>query len=259
MMGTDVALLVDSAPVILLDIEGTTTSISFVKDVLFPYVRINLEEYLISHWGEPELLDDIKALRKQAQDDVTNGVEDVKLIPESTKIEEVKSAILDNVLQQMDKDRKTTALKQLQGHIWRTAYQSNSIKGHVYPDVVPALQHWCKKGKRIYIYSSGSVEAQKLLFGYSEEGDLLQYFSGHFDTLVGNKTESSSYAAIANTIGIAHDKVVFFTDVVKEAKAAVSSGMNALLVEREGNQPLTEDDKCNYPTITSFKEALLTN
>lgn len=256
MLKHDIPKLVESASVILLDIEGTTTSISFVKDQLFPYVRNHLEEYINTHWDEPELQDDIKALKEQLQEDLKMEIADVQLIPESESIANIKKAILANVFQQMDKDRKTTALKQLQGHIWKAAYISNSIQGHLYPDVVPALQQWCNEGKLIYIYSSGSVQAQKLLFGYSQEGDLLKFFSGHFDTLVGGKTEPSSYSEIANQIGVSSNKVLFFTDVPKEAKAAVASGMNAVLVERDGNLPLTVHDKQTYPSVTSFKEAL---
>ncbi|XP_057177629.1 enolase-phosphatase E1 [Triplophysa rosa] len=124
----------------------------------------------------------------------------------------------------MAADRKTTALKQLQGHMWRAAYLMGKIKGEVYPDVVPAIRQWRHHGLQIYIYSSGSVEAQKLLFGYSVEGDLLDLFDGHFDTNIGAKVESKSYENIAEKIGCQPEEIMFLTDVTRERSAEDAGG-----------------------------------
>ncbi|XP_039395246.1 enolase-phosphatase E1 isoform X2 [Mauremys reevesii] len=158
--------------VILLDIEGTTTPITYVKDTLFPYIRDNVKEYLCAHWEEEECQQDISLLRKQAEED--SNLEGVVPIPLETgngedEVEQVIQAVVDNVHWQMSLDRKTTALKQLQGHMWRAAYATGLMKGEFFQDVVPAIRKWREAGMKVYIYSSGSVEAQKLLFGYSTE------------------------------------------------------------------------------------------
>ncbi|XP_066852747.1 enolase-phosphatase E1 isoform X2 [Anser cygnoides] len=157
---------------ILLDVEGTTTPIAFVQETLFPYVRDNLRDYLRAHWEEEECQRDVGLLRKQAQEDA--GLDGAVPIPLESgsgdeELERVIQAVVDNVLWQMALDRKTTALKQLQGHMWRAAYTTGHVKGEVFEDVVPAIRKWREAGMKVYIYSSGSVEAQKLLFGYSTE------------------------------------------------------------------------------------------
>uniref|UniRef100_A0A6I8SVV5 Enolase-phosphatase E1 n=1 Tax=Xenopus tropicalis TaxID=8364 RepID=A0A6I8SVV5_XENTR len=202
--------------VILLDIEGTTTPITFVKDVLFPYVKENIKKYLLEHWQEKECQEDVTQLQKQAEKDshldgfvpIPSGVSD-------NTTEHMIQAVVDNVYWQMSFDRKTTALKQLQGHIWRSAYISGQLKGEVYEDVVPSIRQWRELGIKLYIYSSGSIDAQKLLFGYSIEGDLLKLLDGHFDTNIGHKVESKSYRNIADNIGCLPENILFLTDVVK--------------------------------------------
>lgn len=163
--------------VILLDIEGTTTPIAFVKDILFPYVKENVEEYLQAHWEEEECQQDVRLLRKQAEEDSHldgavpipaasgNGADDPQWMIQ---------AVVDNVYWQMSLDRKTTALKQLQGHMWRAAFKAGHMKAEFFEDVVPAVRKWREAGMKVYVYSSGSVEAQKLLFGHSTEGDILE-------------------------------------------------------------------------------------
>ncbi|XP_019339471.1 enolase-phosphatase E1 isoform X1 [Alligator mississippiensis] len=203
---------------ILLDIEGTTTPIAFVKDTLFPYIRDNVQEYLRVHWEEEECQQDVSLLRKQAEED-SNLAGVVPIPPETGTREEdserVIEAVVDNVHWQMSLDRKTTALKQLQGHIWKAAYTTGQVKGEVFEDVVPAIRKWREAGMKVYIYSSGSVEAQKLLFGYSTEGDILELFDGHFDTKIGHKVESESYKRIAASIGCSTDNILFLTDVTQ--------------------------------------------
>ncbi|XP_041055070.1 enolase-phosphatase E1 [Carcharodon carcharias] len=247
--------------VFLLDIEGTTTPISFVKDVLFPYVKRNVKGYLHTHWHEKECQEDVELLRKQAKDD--NQFDGAVLIPEchsgeNADKEQAIKAVINYILWQMSQDRKTTALKQLQGHMWTEAYVRGEVKGEVYEDVSPAIKKWRKAGKKVYIYSSGSVEAQKLLFGYSVEGDLLELFDGHFDTKIGSKVEMESYRRIAQNIGCSTGNILFLTDVTKEARAAGQAGVQVTLVVRPGNTELTEEETSDS-IITSFSELLLSD
>ncbi|XP_042192896.1 enolase-phosphatase E1 [Callorhinchus milii] len=246
--------------VLLLDIEGTTTPISFVQDVLFPYIKKHVKGYLQEHYEEKECQEDIQLLKKQAADDqrllqVAAPPPD-SLLGENASKEQAIEEVVDNVLRQMSQDRKTTALKQLQGHMWRAAYASGEVKGEVYEDVVPAIKEWRKAGKKVYIYSSGSVEAQRLLFGHSSEGDLLELFNGHFDTKIGSKVEMESYKQIAQSIGCSTDTILFLTDVTKEARAAEQAGLHVTIVVRPGNAELTEAEKSYYKCVTSFSEVL---
>ncbi|XP_049812121.1 enolase-phosphatase E1 [Schistocerca nitens] len=241
------------ANVVLVDIEGTTTSIDFVKNTLFPYVRKNLDVYLKSKWNDAEFKEDLKLLQEQSKQDEADGTEGFVKIPEGVS-EDISEDVKKNVLWQMNLDRKTKALKQLQGHIWRDAYKKGEVKAHVYPDVAPALKSWKLSGKDIYVYSSGSVEAQKLLFGHTQDGDLLELFSGYFDTAVGPKVEESSYSNIVKSVKCKSEEIIFFTDVPKEARAAKSAGLQAVIVVREGNLPITDEDKLEFPVIKSFDD-----
>ncbi|XP_056592633.1 enolase-phosphatase E1 [Triplophysa dalaica] len=241
----------------LLDIEGTTTPITFVKDILFPYIRENLEAYLSAHWEEDECKQDVHLLKKQAEEDLRqNKACPVHAVDQTVHTDEEKAIreVVDSVLWEMAADRKTTALKQLQGHMWRAAYLMGKIKGEVYPDVVPSIRQWRHHGLQIYIYSSGSVEAQKLLFRYSVEGNLLDLVDGHFDTNIGAKVESKSYENIVEKIGCQPDEIMFLTDVTREAKAAEDAGMNVAVVVRPGNMELTEEERNKYRIITSFNQ-----
>ncbi|KAG5305750.1 ENOPH phosphatase, partial [Acromyrmex insinuator] len=239
------------AKTVLVDIEGTTTSISFVKETLFPYVRQNLKDYIETKWEDEEFKQDYEKLKEQAKKDEEEKLEGFIAIT-GDKPEEEKDSLLKNVLWQMDNDRKTAALKQLQGHMWREAYKTGTVKGHIYEDVPKAIESWTNNGQKIYIYSSGSVEAQKLLFEYSIHGDLLKYFNGFFDTEVGAKQESDSYKNILSKISENPSDVVFLTDVVKEAVAAKEAGLSTIIVVREGNAPLTDEENITYTTIKSF-------
>merc|ERR1711976_1092161 len=156
----------------------------------------------------------------------------------------------------MEKDSKNTALKALQGHVWREAYKTGKIHGKVFDDVIPAFNNMTGAGKQIYIYSSGSVDAQKLLFGYTEHGDLSESLSGYFDTTTGPKSEKESYVKIAENTGVGANEFAFVTDISSDAKAAADAGMKAILVEREGNAPLSEEDKANFETISSFSDLI---
>jgi len=220
---------------IILDIEGTTTSISFVYEVLFPYAREHCQEYLAAHWSSASLQTVIKQIREDARADQAAGLA-VSTIPESCTIEDV----VKSVQSQMDLDRKNRGLKSLQGSIWVAGYESGEVKGHLFRDVAPALKRWNDAGIPVYIYSSGSVAAQKLLFGHSEAGDLLNLLSGHFDTEIGGKREAQSYTNIAKALNLAPSEIVFATDNVLEADAAFEAGMKVVVMDRPGN-PETGD------------------
>ncbi|CAO3668961.1 unnamed protein product [Umbelopsis vinacea] len=240
---------------VILDIEGTTTPITFVKDTLFPYV---IWDFPNSCWkiGAKELEEQIELLRQQAEQDVDSGMKQAVLIPYDFhgNAEQVRAAIQQSIEWQMHEDRKIGALKSFQGFMWKEGYQSGELCGQVYDDVVPALQRWKEHGCKIYIYSSGSVPAQKLLFGYSDKGNLLPYFTDHFDTSIGSKQESSSYVAIAQTIQTDPSNILFVSDNVKEIKAAEEAGFQTVISDRIGNVPLTEQDKTNRRVVTSFSQ-----
>ncbi len=217
---------------IILDIEGTTTSISFVYDVLFPYARAHCQEYLASHWSSASLQTVIRQIRQDAAADHAAGLS-VATIPESCTVEDV----VKSVHSQMDLDRKNRGLKSLQGSIWVAGYESGEVKGHLFQDVVPALKRWKSAGIPVYIYSSGSVAAQKLLFGHSEAGDLLDLLAGHFDTEIGGKRDAQSYTNIAKALNLDPCEIVFATDNVLEADAAAQAGMEVVVMDRPGNPP----------------------
>ncbi|XP_030549749.1 probable bifunctional methylthioribulose-1-phosphate dehydratase/enolase-phosphatase E1 isoform X1 [Rhodamnia argentea] len=239
---------------ILLDIEGTTTPISFVTDVLFPYARDNVGRHLSATFETLETQDDIKLLRSQVEDDLAKGVPGALPIPpDEVGKEKVMAALVVNIEAMIKADRKITALKQLQGHIWRTGFQNQELKGVVFEDVPVALEKWNALGIKVYIYSSGSRLAQRLLFGYTNHGDLRKYLYGFFDTTVGNKKETNSYVEISESLGVDKpSEVVFLTDVYQEAVAATNAGLQVIVSVRPGNGPLPENH--GFRTINSFME-----
>jgi len=230
----------NSVALVVLDIEGTTTSISFVADVMFPYVRRHLQAYLDENWENVTLRADVKLLRELSQEDVKNNVSGVPVIPEDGDKAAVLSRVVENVTWQMDQDRKSTELKALQGHMWESGFESGELVAHIYEDVVPFLMRMEELSIPVYIYSSGSVHAQKLLFGHTATGDLLHFFRGHFDTTIGLKVESSSYENISKQVGIAAENTLFATDNIFEAYAAEKAGWNVALADRPGNKELPE-------------------
>ena len=222
---------------ILLDIEGTTSSISFVYDVMFPFVRRELEAYLARHWGESELATACEAIARDA------GNPSLASSQEQVKAE---------VIRLMDGDVKATGLKQLQGLIWDAGFKSGEMKAHVYDDVPPSIAAWNSAGLDVRIYSSGSVQAQKLFFGHSIAGNLLPLFRGHYDTTTGPKRESSSYTAIAAAFALPPREILFLSDVPAELDAAKQAGLQTGLVLRPGNAPVKPDH--GHPEIRSFAE-----
>jgi enolase-phosphatase E1 len=195
---------------IITDIEGTTTPISFVRDVLFPYAQARLPGFVAAHSAAPAVAEALaEAARLAAGRDVLGAL-----------------------LDWMAADAKVTPLKTLQGLIWDEGYRRGDLLGVIYPDVPPVLRRWHAAGVRLYVYSSGSVAAQKLLFGHSDAGDLAGLFSGFFDTRVGGKREAGSYAGIARAIGVPAGEFVFLSDIAEELDAAVAAGMNGCQLVR---------------------------
>ncbi|CAO2833388.1 unnamed protein product [Amaranthus hypochondriacus] len=239
---------------VVLDIEGTTTPISFVTDVLFPYARANVGRHLSSTYETEETQDDINLLRAQIQEDLDSGVLGAVPIPSADEgKEEVIAALVANVEAMIQADRKITALKQLQGHIWRTGFQNNELEGVVFEDVPEALERWHALGIKVYIYSSGSRLAQRLIFGNTKYGDLRKYLSGFFDTAVGNKRETRSYVEISQSLGVDDpSEILFVTDVYQEATAAKAAGLDVIVSVRPGNGPLPENH--GFKTVNSFSE-----
>ena len=226
---------------ILTDIEGTTSSISFVKDVLFPYARRALPGFVAARGKEPNV-------RKWL--DVV-AVENGGACQDSVIVEVLQGWI--------DEDRKHTALKALQGMIWADGYKSADFTSHMYPDAAPALRQWKEQGLRLYVYSSGSVPAQRLLFGHSDAGDLTELFSGWFDTEVGGKREAASYERIVESIGLPAHEILFLSDVIEELDAAREAGMRTILLDRRGDyaEPRTGDATHGHERLESFAQLAL--
>lgn len=199
---------------ILTDIEGTTTSVSFVYEVLFPYARAHMAEFLAAHAGDPAVREQLAAVSREADRRLTDA--------QATEL----------LVRWIDEDRKLTPLKALQGMIWEDGYRRGAFTGHVYPDAVRNLRAWHAAGIALYVYSSGSVQAQQLLFGHSDAGDLTPLFAGYFDTRVGNKREPASYRAIAERIGLPPSRILFLSDVKEELDAAKTAGMRTTWLVR---------------------------
>jgi len=221
-------------PAIVTDIEGTTGSIAFVRDVLFPYAQEHLAEFVARRGDEPEVR---AALRDAAREAGEPDADDARAI-----------AIL---RVWMDEDRKATPLKTLQGLLWAEGYAAGELRGHVYPDAAQAMRAWHAAGIALYVYSSGSVAAQKLLFGHSTEGDLRPLFSGFFDTTIGMKTDPASYTAIAGTIGCAPADLTFLSDREAELDAAHAAGWSPIALLRAAD--VAPGTTSKFPAIASFE------
>jgi enolase-phosphatase E1 len=213
---------------ILLDIEGTTTPIAFVTETLFPYARRHLASYLDQHGNTSESRATMARLREEYDADRVRH----EPVPEWTPL-----AYLTWL---MDRDRKSPALKELQGRVWEEGYRNGTLVGEVFADVPPALARWRDAGVAVGIYSSGSVLAQQWLFRRSSAGDLTPYLSWHFDTAVGAKQDAASYARIARDVNVDPDEILFVSDVARELDAARTAGMQTALIARPGNAPQPE-------------------
>lgn len=208
--------------VIVTDIEGTTSSISFVHEVLFPYAAEHMAAFVRAHANEAPVkaaLDAVSAEAGLAQGDLDGQI--------------------DTLLGWIAEDRKATPLKSLQGMIWEAGYRNGDYQGHVYDDAARHLRQWHDRGLRLYVYSSGSEQAQKLLFGYSVDGDLTPLFSGYFDTRIGGKKESASYQAIVDHLGVAPAEILFLSDIEAELIAAEAAGLHTCWLVRDGDLPQT--------------------
>lgn len=218
---------------VVTDIEGTTTPISFVRDRLFPYARARLKSYVAKHKAEPPVaaaLDEARALAGGGTDD----------------------ELVHELIAWLDQDRKAGPLKLLQGMIWEEGYRVGVLKAPVYDDAVAALRAWHAAGVKLYVYSSGSVTAQKLLFGHSDHGDLEGLFSGWFDLSTGSKLEAASYRKIVATIGGAASDVLFLSDHPGELDAAMEAGLRAVRLDREAESMAAPPS--SHPTVKTFAE-----
>ncbi len=203
---------------ILTDIEGTTSSLSFVHDVLFPYSRSRLADFVRAHRDDAAV---------QAQLEVVRAMSDAR----------TEQEIVATLQKWIDEDRKVTPLKALQGMIWEHGFKNGDFKGHVYDDAARWLRAWHARSLKLYVFSSGSMHAQKLLFCYSDQGDLASLFAGFFDTTIGAKREPSAYAAIARKTGLPAGEILFLSDIVQELDAAHDAGMQTVQVLRDGVTP----------------------
>jgi enolase-phosphatase E1 len=201
---------------ILTDIEGTTSSLSFVKEVLFPYARARLADYVGAHRDNPEVrrcLDEVRAI---------------------AGMELTDAQVIQQLIRWIDEDRKITPLKALQGLIWEHGYKENAFQGHVYDDAAVKLRVWKQSGLRLFVYSSGSVYAQKLIFGHTAFGDLTPLFEGYFDTTVGGKREADSYRKITAAINVPPQDILFLSDIKEELDAATAAGLQTVWLVRDG-------------------------
>jgi len=228
------------AGAVLTDIEGTTTSISFVYDVLFPYAAGRLDEYCSQPDPGPELADALERLRREHAEE---SARDASFPPFGNGADYARRL--------MAEDRKSTGLKLLQGVIWEEGYRTGALRSQVFPDVFPALTAWREAGIRLRVFSSGSVRAQKLLFAHTEAGDLTPLFEGFHDTTTGPKREAASYAAIAEAFGLPAGEILFLSDVREELDAAAESGMRTGMLVRPGNRPA---DAGGHPVYRDFGE-----
>ncbi|CAG9834521.1 unnamed protein product [Diabrotica balteata] len=227
------ALNVEKSIVILLDVAGTTTSNTFLKDTLYSYVTKQAETFLKESWEEQEVKDAVKLIKDDLDQEAA-----IPLIKELT-----------------EKNSDNEGLKKVQGLIYKKGYKSGELKAHVFPDVAPALESWAKS-RKIAIYSTGSLESQQLLFTHTTEGDVSAHISKYFDQSSGSKTESASYETISKELEVKPEEILFITDSVDEAKAAKTAGFTSVLITRDGNDALPEEASKNFPVISSFQDVV---
>jgi len=217
---------------IVTDIEGTTSSLSFVHDVLFPYAQEHMAAFVRGHAEAPEVV----ALLNDVQQEVAQEL----------SLDE----IIEQLLLWISEDKKITPLKALQGMIWEAGYKGGDFTGHVYADAIECIKKWHAQGIKLYVFSSGSVKAQQLLFGYSDAGDLTPLFSGYFDTRIGNKRETDAYQTIIKHIGLAAEEILFLSDIRQELDAAKLAGMQTAWLVRD-NQI---DEQVTHHQVQDFSQ-----
>jgi len=216
---------------LLLDVEGTTTPISFVHDVLFPYARRHLDRYIAANVGAAEIIEVAALLADEWSADAARG----EPVPWRRPAANDAASLSEYLNWLMDRDRKSLALKRLQGRIWEQGYDDGELRGQVFADVPPAFARWRDAGLTIAIYSSGSVLAQRLLFAHSDHGDLTRWISRYFDTEMGQKRAAESYARIASSLHLEPDEIAFISDVDAELEAARDAGCHVVMCVRPGN------------------------
>ena len=220
---------------ILLDIEGTTSDIQFVHKVMFPYSRERLDQFVLNHQN----LDEV--------------VEAIELTKQTVKAEQGQDIDLEGaiatLLHWIDSDRKHPALKSIQGLIWKNGFETGAFESHLYPDVKPQLEDWARSGLKLGIYSSGSIATQKMFFSHTVEGDLTPLIANYFDLTTGSKKEAMSYEKIIDSLELAPNQIVFFSDVPAELVAARQKGLRVIHVKREGTESWSD-----VPEVESFQE-----
>ncbi|MEQ9667210.1 acireductone synthase [Coleofasciculus sp. G2-EDA-02] len=220
---------------ILLDIEGTTSDIQFVHKVMFPYSRERLEQFVLTHKNLEEVVEAINLTQQTVKAETGQDID-------------LEGAIA-TLLEWIDGDRKHPALKSIQGLIWQEGFETGAFNAHLYPDVKPKLEEWTRSGLKLGIYSSGSIATQKMFFSHTVEGDLTPLLSNYFDLTTGSKKEAISYEQISDVLGLAPNKIVFFSDVPAELVAAREKGLRVVHVKREGTESWSD-----VPEVESFQE-----
>jgi enolase-phosphatase E1 len=221
---------------ILTDIEGTTSSLAFVKEVLFPYATKKLPAWLNDNASDPAVRREIAAVAGE----IERPASDI-------------DAVSQQLLEWINQDVKATPLKALQGMLWKSGYESGDYRAHVYEDAVQKLQDWHTAGIPLYVYSSGSVQAQELFFQYSRYGDLRTLFAGYFDTTTGPKNEVDSYRTIAASIRLPTSDILFLSDAQAEVEAALAAGLEAVVIDRAEDSSIDPDD-VSYKVARNFHE-----
>ena len=217
---------------IVTDIEGTTSSIRFVHEVLFPYARENIGEFVHANAEDLNVVSHLNDVRLEVGQDLD------------------LDGVVDQLVQWIDEDKKITPLKALQGMIWEEGYYKGELTGHLYDDAIEYLRKWHDKGIKLYVFSSGSVQAQKLLFGHSDAGDLTPLFSGYYDTRIGNKREAEAYRKIVQDIDLPANEILFLSDIVEELDAASEAGMKTIMLVRD-ESPATSP---SHTQVKNFSE-----
>ena len=220
---------------ILMDIEGTTSSISFVKDILFPYFLSNIDEInKLANIKEVKYAfgQVLRIVKKEENKDITTSEEVIKQLKKWC-----------------EQDLKITPLKTLQGILWQKGYQNGELLGHVYDDVPISLDNWKEIGKKMGVFSSGSVNAQKLLFSHSVKGNLSHFFNHHFDTIIGPKRVAETYILIAKEIALSADRILFLSDVLEELEAADKAGMKTIQIRRDDNMQVWKQSAADFSEI----------
>ena len=238
---------------LLLDIEGTTCPVSFVSDTLFPYARQSLSSYIASHRGDQEVQDILNTARKEWSDDNTEASHRLRDKHRQQEGLQTSQAITDYLLHLIDIDKKSTALKDLQGKIWLQGYQSGEIAAELFPETPACFQEWNERHLAISSYSSGSIQAQKLIYQYSNSGDLTRHIHQWFDTHTGPKKEAESYSIISQKLETPPQAILFISDNAQECNAAKQADLCTLFSKRQGNP---DQNSQGHTTITTLNEVM---